>query len=87
MLQVLTCGVQVVVDILLTVMVTEPQRSGQSSFGAEQVGMLFTFLARQMARYEGDIVVDRRLFDTVLDHLANPDEKSHHEERQQVACT
>ena len=33
---------------------------------------------------EGNIVVEKRLFDTVLDYLTNTADTAHHEERQQV---
>ena len=75
---------QVVVDILLEIMVIEPQKTGQTTFSPDQVGHLFTFLARQMARHEDSIQVDKRLFDQVLHFLSNPADASRHEERQQA---
>ncbi|KAL8564240.1 hypothetical protein ACOMHN_050851 [Nucella lapillus] len=49
-----------------------------------QVGVLFTFLARQMARHENTIVVNRVLFEQVLEFLSNPGDESRREERQQA---
>lgn len=57
-------------------MVREKQATGQSHFSPEQVGHLFTFLARQMARHQdasSSIQVDPRMFDQVLDVLASPE--------------
>jgi hypothetical protein len=56
------------VDIMLDVMVGEPGRAGVNRFSPEQVGQLFTFLARQMARKK-HIVVDTRMFDQVRNTL------------------
>eukprot|EP00053_Salpingoeca_punica_P019812 m.202930 g.202930 ORF g.202930 m.202930 type:complete len:1369 (+) comp17729_c0_seq1:162-4268(+) len=76
---------QVVVDILLEIMVIQPAKEGGiSAFSPEQVGCLFTFLARQMARHEGLIMVERRMFEQVLDNLSDPYDTSMHEERQQA---
>uniref|UniRef100_K1R9K0 Vacuolar protein sorting-associated protein 8-like protein n=1 Tax=Magallana gigas TaxID=29159 RepID=K1R9K0_MAGGI len=69
---------QRVVDILLQVMV----ESGE--FTPTQIGVLFTFLARQMASHENTILVNRVLFEQVLEFLANPEDDSRHEERQQA---
>nr|XP_022322565.1 vacuolar protein sorting-associated protein 8 homolog [Crassostrea virginica] len=69
---------QRVVDILLQVMV----ESGE--FTPTQIGILFTFLARQMACHENTILVNRVLFEQVLEFLANPEDDSRHEERQQA---
>ncbi|XP_074642624.1 vacuolar protein sorting-associated protein 8 homolog [Tubulanus polymorphus] len=69
---------QRVVDILLQVMVESV------GFSPTQVGILFTFLARQMARHENTIHVNRVLFEQVLEFLSNPDDESRHEERQQA---
>ncbi|XP_035826479.1 vacuolar protein sorting-associated protein 8 homolog isoform X2 [Aplysia californica] len=69
---------QRVVDILLQVMVESV------GFTPTQIGILFTFLARQMARHENTIVVNRVLFEQVLEFLANPEDESRHEERQQA---
>ena len=52
-------------------------------FNPMQVGILFTFLARQMARHD-NIFVSRVLFDQVLESLANPNDTTRHEERQQA---
>jgi hypothetical protein len=80
---------QVVVDALLYIMVSEPQQkagaAGVAAFAPEQLGALFTFLARQMARADGALRVESRLFDVVLEHLTRPDDDAaHHEERQQA---
>ncbi|BFY99915.1 hypothetical protein BsWGS_02955 [Bradybaena similaris] len=69
---------QRVVDILLQVMVES------IGFTPTQIGILFTFLARQMARHENTIHVNRVLFEQVLEFLANPEDESRHEERQQA---
>ncbi|XP_070185455.1 vacuolar protein sorting-associated protein 8 homolog isoform X3 [Littorina saxatilis] len=69
---------QRVVDILLQVMVES------IGFSPTQVGVLFTFLARQMARHENTIIVNRVLFEQVLEFLSNPADESRHEERQQA---
>ncbi|GFR94592.1 vacuolar protein sorting-associated protein 8-like protein, partial [Elysia marginata] len=69
---------QRVVDILLQVMVESV------GFTPSQIGILFTFLARQMARHENTIHVNRVLFEQVLEFLANPEDESRHEERQQA---
>lgn len=71
---------QVVVDLLLSIMV----RSKTSVFAPEQIGCLFTFLARQTARYKGSIVVSKELFEQVPDYLTNPEDTTRHEERQQA---
>ncbi|CAE1274106.1 VPS8 [Acanthosepion pharaonis] len=69
---------QRVIDILLQVMVES------IGFTPSQIGTLFTFLARQMARHENTILVNRVLFEQVLEFLSNPDEITRHEERQQA---
>uniref|UniRef100_A0A8D3CJG0 RING-type domain-containing protein n=1 Tax=Scophthalmus maximus TaxID=52904 RepID=A0A8D3CJG0_SCOMX len=69
---------QRVVDILLQVMVDNPD------FTPSQVGGLFTFLARQLAKPDNTLFVNRKLFDQVLDFLCCPDDDSRHTERQQV---
>ena len=69
---------QMVVDILLKLMVTDVL------FSPTQVGWLFTFIARQMAKFEDSIRVNKLLFEQVLDYLSNPDDDSRHEERQQA---
>ncbi|KAL3853951.1 hypothetical protein ACJMK2_013245 [Sinanodonta woodiana] len=69
---------QRVVDILLQNMVESV------GFTPTQVGILFTFLARQMARHENTIHVNRVLFEQVLEFLCNPDDESRNEERQQA---
>ncbi|CAH3128652.1 unnamed protein product [Porites lobata] len=69
---------QFLVNILLDVMVQD------TGFTPSQVGSLFTFLARQMAKQEKRIHVNKVLFEQVLEYLANPDDDSRHEERQQA---
>lgn len=69
---------QRLVDILLQIMV---QGEGYSP---TQVGALFTFLARQLARPDSRLVVDRLLFDQVLEYLSQPGEETRREERQQA---
>lgn len=69
---------QRVVDILLKIMV---QSEG---FVPTEIGALFTFLARQMAKQENSIMVNRLLFEQVLEHLTNPGDDTRIEERQQA---
>ncbi|XP_034145557.1 vacuolar protein sorting-associated protein 8 homolog isoform X3 [Esox lucius] len=69
---------QRIVDILLKVMVEN------SDFTPSQVGCLFTFLARQLAKPDNTLFVNRKLFDQVLEFLCCPDDDSRHTERQQV---
>ncbi|XP_040858811.1 vacuolar protein sorting-associated protein 8 homolog isoform X2 [Ochotona curzoniae] len=69
---------QRIVDILLKVMVEN------SDFTPSQVGCLFTFLARQLAKPDNTLFVNRTLFDQVLEFLCSPDDDSRHSERQQV---
>ncbi|KAL1021743.1 hypothetical protein UPYG_G00017420 [Umbra pygmaea] len=69
---------QRIVDILLKVMVEN------SDFTPSQVGCLFTFLARQLAKADNTLFVNRKLFDQVLEFLCCPDDDSRHTERQQV---
>ncbi|XP_029376398.1 vacuolar protein sorting-associated protein 8 homolog isoform X2 [Echeneis naucrates] len=69
---------QRIVDILLQVMVDNPD------FIPSQVGGLFTFLARQLAKPDNTLFVNRNLFDQVLEFLCCPDDDSRHTERQQV---
>ncbi|MFT7807999.1 vacuolar protein sorting-associated protein 8 homolog [Arapaima gigas] len=69
---------QRIVDILLKVMVES------SDFTPSQVGCLFTFLARQLAKPDNTLFVNRKLFDQVLEFLCSPDDDSRHTERQQV---
>ncbi|XP_076019351.1 vacuolar protein sorting-associated protein 8 homolog [Genypterus blacodes] len=69
---------QRVVDILLKVMVDN------ADFTPSQVGGLFTFLARQLAKPDNTLFVNRKLFDQVLEFLCSPDDESRHTERQQV---
>ncbi|XP_066928995.1 vacuolar protein sorting-associated protein 8 homolog [Clytia hemisphaerica] len=69
---------QKIVDVLLQVMVNNP------AFSPSLVGALFTFIARQMAKHEGSIHVNKLLFEQVLEYLTNPDEEKRHEEREQA---
>ncbi|XP_015770659.1 PREDICTED: vacuolar protein sorting-associated protein 8 homolog [Acropora digitifera] len=69
---------QYLVNILLDVMVQD------TGFSPSQVGSLFTFLARQMAKKENRLQVNKILFEQVLEYLSNPDDDSRHEERQQA---
>nr|XP_054917170.1 vacuolar protein sorting-associated protein 8 homolog isoform X3 [Dermacentor andersoni] len=69
---------QRLVDILLQIMV---QSQG---FLPTQVGALFTFLARQLALPDNNLVVDRFLFEQVLEHLTHPGDETRREERQQA---
>ncbi|KAG8432642.1 hypothetical protein GDO86_017043 [Hymenochirus boettgeri] len=69
---------QRIVDILLKVMVEN------SDFTPSQVGCLFTFLARQLAKPDNTLFVNRMLFDQVLEFLCSPNDDSRHSERQQV---
>ncbi|XP_072293065.1 vacuolar protein sorting-associated protein 8 homolog isoform X1 [Eucyclogobius newberryi] len=69
---------QRIVDILLQVMVDNPD------FTPSQVGCLFTFLARQLAKPDNTLFVNRNLFDQVLEFLCSPVDDSRHTERQQV---
>ncbi|XP_062438241.1 vacuolar protein sorting-associated protein 8 homolog isoform X2 [Rhea pennata] len=55
-----------------------------SDFTPSQVGCLFTFLARQLAKPNNTLFVNRTLFDQVLEFLCSPDDDSRHSERQQV---
>ncbi|XP_053731744.1 vacuolar protein sorting-associated protein 8 homolog [Synchiropus splendidus] len=69
---------QRIVDILLQVMVENPD------FTPSQVGGLFTFLARQLAKPDNTLFVNRNLFSQVLEFLCRPDDDSRHAERQQA---
>ncbi|XP_042188283.1 vacuolar protein sorting-associated protein 8 homolog [Callorhinchus milii] len=69
---------QRITDILLKVMVEGTE------FTPSQIGCLFTFLARQLARAESSLFVNKQLFDRVLDFLCDPEDSSRHEERQQA---
>ena len=73
------CQRQRLVDILLEVMVKE-----ESPFSASQVGLLFTFLARQLSKGEGVLAVSRELFSKVLGVLTKEEEQGSKEERQQA---
>ncbi|KAI4812965.1 hypothetical protein KUCAC02_024324, partial [Chaenocephalus aceratus] len=65
-------------NVLAMVMVDNPD------FTPSQVGGLFTFLARQLAKPDNTLFVNRKLFDQVLEFLCCPDDDSRHTERQQV---
>ncbi|XP_006809856.1 vacuolar protein sorting-associated protein 8 homolog [Neolamprologus brichardi] len=58
-----------------------------ADFTPSQVGGLFTFLARQLAKPDNTLFVNRKLFDQVLEFLCCPDDDSRHTERQQVKHT
>eukprot|EP00095_Tigriopus_kingsejongensis_P008534 maker-scaffold81_size397536-snap-gene-2.19 protein:Tk08534 transcript:maker-scaffold81_size397536-snap-gene-2.19-mRNA-1 annotation:"hypothetical protein LOTGIDRAFT_215952" len=73
------CQKQRMVDILLKIMV-----DGDEGYSPAQIGHLFTFLARQIAKDDKTLSVSRDLFDRVLDVLTNEVETAHHEERQQA---
>ena len=75
---------QNVVDILLEIMIVEAERTGVRSFSAGQAGQLFGFLARQMARNKGSIVVQPAMFEKVLGFLTSSEDTTAHEERQQA---
>lgn len=57
---------------------------GQPLYTAEQLGCLFTFIARQMARYESQLLVKKDMFEHVLRYLTDPSTATNHDERQQV---
>ncbi|KAG1714892.1 Vacuolar protein sorting-associated protein 8 [Nymphon striatum] len=69
---------QTLVDILLRIMVNSPD------FTPSQVGALFTFLARQLAKPDNVIIVDHMLFEQVLEYLTSVGDESRIEERQQA---
>ncbi|XP_064465584.1 vacuolar protein sorting-associated protein 8 homolog [Ornithodoros turicata] len=69
---------QRVVDILLQIMVKS------EGFSPTQVGALFTFLARQLARPDNTLVVNRLLFEQVVEYLTQSGEDARLEERQQA---
>ena len=54
------------------------------SLQPSQVGSLFTFLARQGAKYRTSINVDETIYDQVLNYITHTDEDIVNEERQQV---
>ena len=49
-----------------------------------QVGSLFTFLARQGAKYRTSIHVEETIYDQVLNYITHTDVDIVNEERQQV---
>ncbi|GAB6028320.1 Vacuolar protein sorting-associated protein 8 [Chamberlinius hualienensis] len=69
---------QRLVDILLQIMVNG------DGYTPSQIGALFTFLARQMAQPDNTVVVNRLLFEQVLEYLTNPNDETRHAERQQA---
>ncbi|EGV95896.1 Vacuolar protein sorting-associated protein 8-like [Cricetulus griseus] len=76
---------QRIVDILLKASIQRLHVMVENSdFTPSQVGCLFTFLARQLAKPDNTLFVNRTLFDQVLEFLCSPDDDSRHSERQQV---
>ncbi|EDV27012.1 uncharacterized protein TRIADDRAFT_54511 [Trichoplax adhaerens] len=71
-------GRQLVIDILLEVML-EPTQSN-----VEEIRNLFTFIARQVAKPQSNIIISSHLIDQVLEYLCNAMDKTRMEERQQV---
>ncbi|KAJ8277054.1 hypothetical protein GJAV_G00070960 [Gymnothorax javanicus] len=69
---------QRMVDILLQVMLES------TDFSPSQIGSLFTFLARQLAKAEDNLFVNHQLFHQALDFLCNPQDTTQHTERQQA---
>ncbi|KAJ8375154.1 hypothetical protein SKAU_G00057340 [Synaphobranchus kaupii] len=69
---------QRMIDILLQVMLES------TDFSPSQIGSLFTFLARQLAKAEDNLFVNRQLFHQALDFLCNPEDTTQHAERQQA---
>ncbi|XP_033849664.2 vacuolar protein sorting-associated protein 8 homolog isoform X1 [Acipenser ruthenus] len=69
---------QIITDVLLKVMLESVD------FTPSQIGCLFTFLARQIAKTENALFVNMQLFDQVLDFLCNPEDGTRHTERQQA---
>jgi hypothetical protein len=72
------CQKQRLIDILLQIMVHS------RDYSAAQIGHLFTFLARQIARSDNTLSVSRDLFDKVLEVLTNSVENAQREEREQA---
>ena len=52
-----------------------------------QVGSLFTFLARQGAKYRTSIHVEEGIYDQVLNYITHTDVDIVNEERQQVSSS
>ncbi|KAG7488795.1 hypothetical protein MATL_G00038250 [Megalops atlanticus] len=69
---------QRIIDILLQVMLES------TDFSPSQIGSLFTFLARQLAKAEDTLFVNRQLFHQALHFLCNPEDTTQHAERQQA---
>jgi hypothetical protein len=71
---------QEVVNILLALMVSTP-----GSRVTSEVGHLFTFLARQLAKHgQHNLHVTSNLFDKMVVYLTNPEDDNRHEEREQA---
>jgi len=68
---------QRLVDLLLQVMLKE-----DSTFSPAQVGYLFTFLARQIAKGDRSVSISRDLFSRVLSVLTDPEQPGSREERE-----
>jgi len=68
---------QRLVDLLLQVMLKE-----DSNFSPAQVGNLFTFLARQIAKGDSSVNISRDLFSKVLTVLTDPEQPGSREERE-----
>ncbi|XP_067930193.1 vacuolar protein sorting-associated protein 8 homolog [Watersipora subatra] len=69
---------QRVVDILLQIVVEG------SGYTPTQHGMLFLFLARQLARHCTTLHLSRNLFDQIIEFLCKRGDDSHKEERQEA---
>ncbi|XP_048880850.1 vacuolar protein sorting-associated protein 8 homolog isoform X1 [Brienomyrus brachyistius] len=69
---------QRVIDILLQVMLES------TGFSPSQIGSLFTFLARQLAKAKDALFVNHQLFHQALDFLCNPADTTQQAERQQA---
>jgi hypothetical protein len=72
---------QEVVSVLLEVMVGE---GADHTFSPSQVGSLFTFVARQGAKYRTSIHVEETIYDQVLNYITHTDVDIVNEERQQA---
>ncbi|XP_065646918.1 vacuolar protein sorting-associated protein 8 homolog [Hydra vulgaris] len=69
---------QKIIDILLEVMLKD------KVFSPFQLGCLFTFIARQMAKQENSIRVSKKLFTQVLEFLTDVHNEKEHDEREQA---
>eukprot|EP00042_Codosiga_hollandica_P023126 m.89745 g.89745 ORF g.89745 m.89745 type:complete len:1381 (-) comp51060_c0_seq1:59-4201(-) len=74
---------QAIVDIFQAVMISS---DGDASpwFSPEQLGVFFTFLARQMTSFPTEITIDKSVFEHVLKSLTAASQHGHLEERQQA---